>query len=410
MDCIGFVETAPMAHKLRVALLGEFRADALKDFIPALRDETISVPTGFKGSGIINLVRERIARGLPTDVITLDTKVSRAVTCWESEFVRIWVVRRRARKVVRNAFREERKLLQQALSQTGADICHANWTYEYALAAITQSFMPYIVTVRDHTRNILKWYGYRYLGLYFITQWVLRKARYLTAVSPYIAEYVSIIVKRPIPVVPNPMSDVVWSMKKGPKTVKRSYPVIVSALEWSRLKNVKRALRAFRMVADRFPQARYHLIGQGLDERGEAWNWARKKGLMKQVDFLGPMPYRQTLENISNADALFHPSLEESFGNSVAEAMALNIPVVAAREAGGSRWLLDNGNCGNLVSGRSEDEMGTALLEMLKKTEKVEKSIAFAKNRICNLCDSEGVISAYERIYRQAVKVQKAII
>lgn len=392
-----------LENQRRVAILGEFRTASLMDFIPSLHSG-LNAPRGSKGSAIINHVRVRLARNMPTDIITLDSTISEPISFVEDGLVRVWVVRRRNKNIVRDAFREERLLLHEVLAQSGADVCHANWTYEYGLAAVTQSIMPYILTVRDHSWNILKWYGPKYLGLYAITQWVLRSARFITAVSPYITEYVSRITNRQIPVIPNTLSDLVLSLRKDRTLSENSCPIVVSVLEWSKLKNVKRALQGFQFVRHQIPEIKYWLIGTGLGEKEVAWHWASKHSLTENVSFLGILPYRETLERMSKADILFHPSLEESFGNVVAEAMAMNIPVVATQEARGSRWLLGDGECGYLVSGKSVKDMGVAILDLLNNSNKINNVILNAKNRICNLCDPDIILSKYDHIYREAIK------
>jgi glycosyltransferase involved in cell wall biosynthesis len=314
----------------------------------------------------------------------------------------LWVVRRRPNKVVRDIFREERQLIHKVLYKTNADVCHANWTYEYAAAAITQKNIPYIITVHDHAWNNIKWNGYKYIGLYLITQWIIRKAPFITAVSPYIAGYVSKIVRRPVPVIPNVISDLIWSLERDLRSNKL-YPTIISTLAWSKLKNVKNAIKAFHIARFRRPQARYSLIGPGLENGGPAWFWAVKHCFADGIDFLGPLSYKDTLNHVSQANVLLHPSFEESFGYSVAEAMALKVPVVAAYEAGGVRWLTDNGLCGRLVSGKSPEKMANAIIDTLDNNVYESLKIEEAHKRIKALCNADSVLKNYEKIYHECL-------
>lgn len=144
----------------------------------------------------------------------------------------------------------------------------------------------------------------------------------------------------------------------------------------------------------------YILIGPGLGQGGPAEQWARNNHCAEGVVFHGNVPYEETLQMMAASNILMHPSLEESFGSPIAEAMLMGIPVMAAREAGGARWLLDEGHCGLLVSGVSVQSMASAMNSMAlhPRTEMAET----AYWRIAQICDADQVLAAYERVYQQA--------
>jgi len=148
------------------------------------------VPELRGGTAVVNLVRAHLEQGLAVDVLTVDPNAVEPCVRLKSDLLNIWIVKRRPSKAVRDGFRQERKLMETVLQESDADICHAHWTYEYGMAAVKQNIKPFVITVHDHSFNILRGQGWRYAGLYLITQIVLRKARgHLTAVSPYVADY-----------------------------------------------------------------------------------------------------------------------------------------------------------------------------------------------------------------------------
>ena len=69
----------------------------------------------------------------------------------------------------RSFFRRERKALTDFMKRYSPDIVNAQWSYEFALAAL-DSRIPTIVTVRDHSLTIF-WY---FLTIFF----VLRQSGY----------------------------------------------------------------------------------------------------------------------------------------------------------------------------------------------------------------------------------------
>ena len=364
------------------------------------------------GYCIGNLVHERFKRGLLTDVITLDPTANEPIMRWEGEKVRLWVVQRRMRRALRDGYRRERYLLQQALRESNPDVCHANWTYEYGLAAVTQNEYPVVLTVHDHAGNCLRWLGLRYLPHYLISRYVLRKAEYVTTVSPYVSEYLEKKLGRKVPVIPNLLPELAWKLGLEKTTscapkfdAGHLRPVnILGAINWSRFKNTKRALKAFQIARKHCMEKgvvlQCTLIGPGLGLYGPAEKWARKHHCAEGVVFHGNVPYEEALQMVAAADILLHPSLEESFGLPIAEAMLMCSPVMAAREAGGARWLLDEGHCGVIFSGFSTESMASALISMAIHPQ--PEMAARAYQRIVQICTAEEVLAAYESVYQKA--------
>jgi len=397
----------------RIAILAPFSTTVLKEAIPNFPVASYNFPKGMGGSCIGNLVRERISHALLTDIITLDPTANEPIMRWVGEKVRIWIIQRRSHGALRDGFRRETYLIQQALRESNPDICHANWTYEYGLAAISQDKYPVILTVHDHAWNCLRWIGLNYLPLYLITQYVLRKAAYITTVSPYLSEYLKKKLGRNVPVIPNLLPELAWKLGKE-KTVfsdsksgtGQPQPVnIISAINWSRLKNTKRALRAFQIARkycmEKGKILQYTLVGPGLGHNGPAEKWAQQHHCVQGVVFHGNVPYVEALQMIASANILMHPSHEEAMPGPISEAMLMKTPVAAAREAGGSRWLLDDGHSGLLFSGISIEDMALVLISMILQPQ--SERIAQANERIVQISDAEKVLQDYETVYEEAI-------
>jgi glycosyltransferase involved in cell wall biosynthesis len=101
-------------------------------------------------------------------------------------------------------------------------------------------------------------------------------------------------------------------------------------------KNLECLLEAFRTIADRFDHRLKIVGGHAADRR-----IVPVDELQERVDWLGPMRDDERLADLyRRADLLLFPSLYESFGLPVLEAMASGTPVVASdlpalRETGG---------------------------------------------------------------------------
>ena len=96
---------------------------------------------------------------------------------------------------------------------------------------------------------------------------------------------------------------------------------------------------AFAALLRELPESEYWIVGAG-PERNWIEKLARRLGCAEKVRFLDWMPRASLLKLLSEVDLLVHPSLHESFGYVVLEAMAAGRPVVC----------LGTGGCGQLVS------------------------------------------------------------
>lgn len=384
---------------IKPLMMGEFQVQLLS----SLFDEDQCLPHTRGGPAVSNLVFERLKRGMPTDVLTLSETVDAPVQLFSTDLLNLWIVKRRPNKCIRDGYAEERRLIREVIAQSDADLCHAHWTYEYALAAVAQESMPYVVTVRDHCLHILKWVGLDYLGQYLITRYVLHKAKnQLTAVSPYIASYISKITHCSVPVIPN-VVPLLRAHQNERLVVNEDKDIILTVADDGDLKNVKRAIRAFQLFRKQRTNIYYELVGSGLGIEQSIARWALSKGLDENIIFSGWTSRNDVLKKISEARLAFHPSLEESFGNPVAEAMAMGIPVIGAREAGGVQWLLEN-DAGWLFSGRNIASMTETLrLAYSDANERIKRSIN-AKKRINEICSADRIIADYDSTYRKVLQ------
>jgi glycosyltransferase involved in cell wall biosynthesis len=98
-------------------------------------------------------------------------------------------------------------------------------------------------------------------------------------------------------------------------------------------KAVDLLLDAFRIVADRCPQARLEILGDG-DLRAELEAQSSRLGLADRVEFAGWVSAEEGARRLRGSDVFVLPSLRESGGVVLLEAMALGLPVVASHWGG----------------------------------------------------------------------------
>lgn len=120
-------------------------------------------------------------------------------------------------------------------------------------------------------------------------------------------------------------------------------------------------LRALQEVRKPFPAVRLMVIGEG-PSRPSLERLASELNLDQAVVWTGflenPFPH------MARAQILVAPSRWESFGNAVAEAMALGVPVIATR-CGGPEDLIDSGLTGLLVPVDDVQALARAIVVLL---------------------------------------------
>jgi glycosyltransferase involved in cell wall biosynthesis len=187
----------------------------------------------------------------------------------------------------------------------------------------------------------------------------------------------------------------------------RSENIIVSVANgFGKLKNMHTGLQAFRLLREPRPDLKYRLIGIGMQPGGPAESYARVSGLAEGVEFLGPLPHEQVLENVRSATVFLHPSLEESFGMSILEAMLVGTPVVGGSRSGNVPSLLRNGQAGVLCNVLEPNEIKDSVLGLLRDREKALSLSRTAAEYAETNFSTDVIVSAYLDYYSEILSVQ----
>ncbi|MBN2604104.1 MAG: glycosyltransferase family 4 protein [Candidatus Thermoplasmatota archaeon] len=120
-------------------------------------------------------------------------------------------------------------------------------------------------------------------------------------------------------------------------------------------------------------------------------NQIHSLGIEDNVAFTGFVPNSQVLDYYQAADILVNPSFSESFGRSLIEAMACEVPVVATR-IGGMLEIVENGKTGLLVEPGDASILSEAIL-CLFNDEELRKSMGkAARKRVIKFFSWEKVV------------------
>jgi glycosyltransferase involved in cell wall biosynthesis len=165
-------------------------------------------------------------------------------------------------------------------------------------------------------------------------------------------------------------------------------------------------LMAFRQVAERNPDASLVMIGDGplletCRSLTKLWN------LESRITFKGALPHEQALRFFGQACAFVQHSVTTSYGdsegmpNSILEAGAAGLPVVATRHAGIVNSVVE-GKTGFLVEEHDINGMAARMCELLEDIDRCREMGNNARQHIRENYNLDRHIDCLQRVIDQA--------
>lgn len=387
-----------------------------------LDGDTRSLPREMKGATLlVTLIEALIRMGHEVSAFTTDPALvprrGNTVIAQGHNLTVYYVPRRRhslrfdrgARGRMLDLFGLERHCLTSAMRVAAPDIIHAHWSYEFGAAAL-DSGLPCLLTCHDSPWAILKTKTDLYrVGRLLMARSVLRRARHATVVSPYLVDELNGMTDAPLVVVPNPMPNEV--LQAGTDRTVRDFraapPKLAMLLNgWGPRKNPQPGMLAMRSVAKTYSGAQMHLFGPDFGLGEQAQQWAIEQGIADLFIFHGWTPHNRVMHELAGMDLLVHPAVEESFGMTIAEAMALGIPMIAGRASGAVPWVLGEGSEEMLVDIRSADAIADAALGLLNDAHKYRHYSKQGRDRANARFSASAVAEAYMLQYQKILNAQ----
>ncbi len=386
-------------ERLHVALVGPAEPRSLAHHL----DNELNIPGGLGGVPVNELADGLLALGHRVSVYTCSPAVSTTVRlAGERLSVTVVPYRHSARARALDFFRQERRDLERELKNSSADIVHAHWTYEFALAAIKSAKTPVLVTAHDAPFTILRLTPDTYRVIRTAMAIRVRFAiRDLTAVSPSLADRWRrlLLYRRPIPVIANIVPDLPPAVESS---TRRRW-LILDVANGSRLKNVRTLIRAFAIVVQKYPEAELRLVGPGLAADDPIAEWARSHRLETNVTFVGPLEHSDIANEYARASIFCHPSQEEAQPIALLEALNAGLVVIGGARSGGVPWTLLDGRAGILVDVNSAHAVAEGIESALARA---ASGYSPDPDLVCALDERHGkesVSREYVELYRRLI-------
>jgi glycosyltransferase involved in cell wall biosynthesis len=167
-----------------------------------------------------------------------------------------------------------------------------------------------------------------------------------------------------------------------------------------------KGLEALVRVASGTPEWRLVIVGDG-PLRAALESQARAAAAGERILLKGAVSHARALAILRSADVFVLNSSYEGLPHVVLEAMAEGVPVVATR-AGGTPELVIDGVTGRLVSPDADDELRSAIQEILADRERATRFAAAARERIAADFGFARLIDETERILLSAANQRRS--
>jgi glycosyltransferase involved in cell wall biosynthesis len=185
-----------------------------------------------------------------------------------------------------------------------------------------------------------------------------------------------------ISVIHNGIDTETWAPKQKPSSFRdelnmgEGFPVIGYVGRIMPEKDLETWLRAAALVAQKYPRARFVLVGEGKDGTtlSQLKNLAAGLGIAERTYFPG---YRSDLLPVyASFDLFLLSSRREGLPNSILEAMAMGVPVVTTDVAGAKELVVD-GKTGYVSPQGNAEGIARALM-VLAESERLRKRMSNA--------------------------------
>jgi colanic acid/amylovoran biosynthesis glycosyltransferase len=172
-------------------------------------------------------------------------------------------------------------------------------------------------------------------------------------------------------------------------------------------KGLPTALLAFDRFRKTHPKAKFAIAGDG-PMRDELTKLVAELGIQSAVSFAGFLSQTELHDLYAKAHLFVHPSElppdsnQEGVPNSMLEAMATGLPVVATNHGGIPEAVVD-GVSGFLVPERDDNRLADAMVKLASQPDLWLRFSAAASKRVANEFEQRRQVEALEGYYLEAI-------
>lgn len=297
------------------------------------------------------------------------------------------------------------KFLRNIVKKEQIDLIHSHVCYPSGFVAmINKEFykIPYIIT--EHMSTIgdynKKWYNRILLKkAYGSAENVITVSKFL---SKELKSYGFVFKEAIIPNVVNINKEENMVLKA--KNPNKFNILFIGGMDHTEVKGLNYLIPALSKFVKEYGEYSINvsLIGEG-DKRADYEELCNKLGIEKICHFHNYVKRNEMFEFIKRSDFLVLPSIKETFGCVLIEAMSMGKPVLSTK-CGGPEEIV-NENTGILINPKDVDEIKNGILQMIYKYDKFDS--IYIRNYAIENYSSEAIGTKLKKIYMNILDTLK---
>jgi len=359
--------------KIKICILGPFFLD---DLLKRKHNNSFR-SLGTTGAPYLSIIARSMSKNNKYDisVVSLSSNMKKSINVKNIGKIKAYFCPERAHHIRFNGssvgkifdlFNKEINYLLKAINIIKPDIILSNWAYEYTHAA-HRSKIKYITINHDVPHKIFYYIPtiLRFVK-FMMAKYILKKVKNIITPSEYLKKETKKYSDTNIKVIFNPVEKSFFLKKKNIKKDKKIKKILMISNGFGAHKNIKKAITSFPYLLKKDSSYRLYIYGSMMGKNEACYNWAIKEKIdLKNIIFKGyvdnyklPNIYKKSFIHLST-------SLEETFGLTYAEAMASGTPIIAGKNSGATKEIIQN--CGILVDVKSSKSIINGILRYNNK-------------------------------------------
>lgn len=236
----------------------------------------------------------------------------------------------------------------------------------------------------------------------------LKNADALLSVSQFTADKTNYVfgLNKKFEIIPNPINSQLFHDDNQNNKTNQNILYFGSLI---RKKGLLELPLIFNKVIEKKLDAKLILIGKDVPDiiSGNSSTWKMMQNLfseqaLKNVEYLGGVPYEEIKEKIQQSKICVFPSFAEAFPVSWLEAMALGKPIVASN-IGWADEMIDDGKNGFLVNPKDHNLYAARIIEFLENENLCWSAGKEARNKVEKSFDIEVLAKKNIEFYKTVI-------
>jgi L-malate glycosyltransferase len=294
--------------------------------------------------------------------------------------------------------------LKNVIKEFKPDIVHAHYATTYGFLGALSRFHPFVLSVWGSD-------VFSFPKTSFLHKWILKfnlsRADRICSTSNIMKEEIKLYTDKDITVIPFGIDLNVFKPLYARHVFKDDAIVIGTVKQLEKAYGLEYLIEAVALLKKRIKEYKINLliVGGGSLEV-ELKEKAKDLGIQSNTIFTGyippvEIPYYQNMPTIS-----VFPSLSESFGVSVAEAMACEKPVIVTN-VGGLPEVVENNVTGLIVPPANAEKLAEAIETLVRDEQLRTKLGKQGRQRVERLYNWEHNLSSMIRVYEELAPSKK---